>query len=121
MEKDARLQVNETHTQLFDLVQKEFGQLIAAVQEAELNLVKRCQGLHEGITGHCNQRHLRLAGKADPEFIHKLDGQGEELVRIVQTRFAELTRDLKHCHGGACQILNRRGAQQILDMSLAGR
>lgn len=117
MKYEARAKVQETHSGLFDFLQSEFGGLLAAVQEAELGLVKRCQGLHEGIAAHCNQRHQEIAGKIDPEFIRNLDGQGEELVRIVQTRFAELTRDLKQCHGGACRIVNRRAAEQVLDMS----
>lgn len=53
--------------------------------------------------------------RIDPEFIRDLDGQGEQLVQIVQTRFAELTRDLKQCHGGACRVLNRRAADQMLE------
>jgi hypothetical protein len=120
MSNDARGRVQDTHTQLFDFVQSQFGDLLSAVQAAELDLVKRCQGLHEGIASHANERHQELATKTDPGFIRNLDGQGEELVRIVQTRFAEMTRDLKQCHGGACQTLNRRAADQVLEASQAG-
>jgi len=115
MSSEARAQVRETHTQLFDFVQSQFGEILSAVLAAELDLVKHCQGLHEGIASHCNERHQELAGRIDPEFIRGLDGQGEELVRIVQTRFAEMTRDLKQCHGGACRVLNLRAADQVLE------
>ena len=117
MSSEARVRVKESHTELFDFVQNQFGEILSAVQSAELDLVKHCQGLHEGVAGHCNDRHQELAGRMDPEFIRDLDGQGEELVRIVQTRFAELTRDLKQCHGGACRVLNRRAADQVLEAS----
>jgi hypothetical protein len=100
-----------------DYVQREFGQLLSAVQEAELELVRRCSGCHKSIAQFVNERHRSVAGKADPEFLRSLDNQAEELTRIVQTRFAELARDLKHCHGGGCSILNRRVASQIFDVS----
>ncbi len=112
---DQRERVQETHKELFEFVQRQFNDLMTAVQEAELDLVRRCQGIHEGIVGHCNQRHQGLAGKGDPDFIRTLDRQGEELVRIAQTRFAEMTRDLKQCHGGACQVLNGRVADFALE------
>ena len=117
MGNDVRARVTDTHAELFDFVQSQFGEVLATVQATELDLVKQCQGLHEGIAGHCNKRHLELADRGDPEFIRNLDTQGEELVRIVQTRFAELTRDLKQCHGGACRVLNQRAADQVFEAS----
>ena len=117
MSSEARARVKETHTELFDHVQSQFGELLSMVQTAELDLVKHCQGFHEGIASHINERHQTLARRTDPTFIRDLDGQGEELVRIVQTRFAELTRDLKQCHGGACRVLNLRAADQVFEAS----
>lgn len=119
MTREARAQVKDTHTELFDFVQSQFGEVLSAVQTAELDLIKHCQGLHEGIASHVNERHQKLAGRMDPTFIRDLDGQGEELVRIVQTRFAELTRDLKACHGGACRVLNLRAAEQVFEATRA--
>jgi hypothetical protein len=117
MSSELRAQVKETHSELFDAVQSEFGEILSAVQATELELVKHCQGLHDRVCSHVSERHEKLAGRGDPDFIRSLDDQGEELVRIVQTRFAELTRDLKSCHGGACRTLNRRGFDQVLEMS----
>jgi hypothetical protein len=114
---DVRDKLNDAHAQVMDYVQKEFGQLLTAVQEAELELVRRCQGCHRSVANFINERHRSIAGKADPEFLRSLDNQAEELTRIVQTRFAELSRDLKQCHGGGCSILNRRASSQIFDMS----
>lgn len=118
MSYEARARVKETHTELFDFVQSQFGEILSAVQAAELDLIKHCQGLHDGVASHINERHQNLAGRMDPKFVRELDGQGEELVRIVQTRFAELTRDLKSCHGGACRVLNLRAADQVFEASL---
>lgn len=118
---DVRERVQGTHSEVFDFVQSQFGELLSVVERTELELVKHCQGLHEGIAANCNKRHFDLADRGDPEFIRELDGQGEELTRIVQTRFAELTRDLKQCHGGACRVLNRRAADQVLEASRAAQ
>ena len=115
--QDARDKVTDAHAQLMDYVQKEFGQLLAAVQEAELDLVRRCNGCHKSVANFINERHRSIAGKSDPEFLRNLDNQAEELTRIVQTRFADLARDLKACHGGGCSILNRRVATQLFDVS----
>lgn len=116
--EDARGKITDAHGQLMEYVQKEFGQLLAAVQEAELDLVRRCGGCHKSIAQFVNERHRSVAGKADPEFLRSLDTQGEELVRIVQTRFADLARELRACHGGGCSILNRRVSTQIFDVSV---
>lgn len=114
---EARARINETHTELFDHVQNQFDEILSAVQAAERGLIKHCQGLHEGIANHVNERHQNVAGRFDAQFVRDLDGQGEELVRIVQTRFAELTRDLKQCHGGACRTLNLKAADQVFEAS----
>ena len=116
---DIRAKVQDTHTQLFEFVQRQFGDVMSALQTAELELVRHCQGLHEGIASHCNQQHQALAGRMDFDFVRALDTQGEELVRIVQNRFAEMARDLKQCHGGACAVLNRRAAVHILEQGRA--
>lgn len=118
MSSKERARVRDTHTEIFDFVQGQFGEILSAVQAAELDLIKHCQGLHEGVASQINERHQNIAGRFEPRFIRELDGQGEELVRIVQTRFAELTRDLKQCHGGACRVLNLRAADQVLETTL---